>query len=546
MSETSHDRPDLAAAREAFARGDWLTARAGFLAARETTGLEPADLEQLSTAAWFLGDGPESLADSELLFERLATDGATTDAADLALRLALEWALNGEMTVASGWLVRADRLLEGGPAHPAKGYAAYCRAGLSLDVGGDPGPAQAAAEEVTRIAEAFRDPALGCLGKVLRAMAAIRSGRALDGFNELDEAMLSVLAGRVHPLWAGDVYCSVIHLCEQLGDLQRMRAWTDALERWATPLSRTFVYAGVTRVHQLQLISAEGGWDVVEAELGPRSDALGRSHVWVAGAGYTELGDIKRLRGDLDGARAAYDRASALGVDPQPGHSLLLRARGQAHEALSQLRASLSQRDRLGRAKLLLAGVEVALELGDAAAAGQLATELVDTAGFYATPGLLARADHAQALVALANGRQREAAALLDSAARVYREQRYRYATATVHEHLALAHRALGQEALADAEQATALAIYRQLGAEPDARRLAPAARPGGLTEREVEVLACVASGASNRAVASRLRISEKTVSRHLANIYTKAAVNSRTAAAAWAREHGIVARRPD
>jgi DNA-binding NarL/FixJ family response regulator len=106
---------------------------------------------------------------------------------------------------------------------------------------------------------------------------------------------------------------------------------------------------------------------------------------------------------------------------------------------------------------------------------------------------------------------------------------------------MAAAHRAAGDTDRADAETATALAIYRQLGAAPDVARLTARDRPCGLTEREVEVLAAVAAGATNREVASALVISEKTVGRHLANIFTKIGVGTRTAAAAWAREHGLV-----
>ena len=107
----------------------------------------------------------------------------------------------------------------------------------------------------------------------------------------------------------------MIHLCQQLGDLARMRAWTDALQRWATPLSETFMYAGITRVHQLQLLSAEGEWDVVEHEVAGRSRDLVGSHGWVAAEGYRELGDVRRLRGDAAGARSAYERTRDLGVD---------------------------------------------------------------------------------------------------------------------------------------------------------------------------------------------------------------------------------------
>ena len=83
-----------------------------------------------------------------------------------------------------------------------------------------------------------------------------------------------------------------------------------------------------------------------------------------------------------------------------------------------------------------------------------------------------------------------------------------------------------------------------ELGALPDVRRLDGGRLPGGLTEREADVLAFTAAGASNKQTAEALFISQKTVGRHLANIYAKIGVSSRTAAAAWAHEHGLQPRR--
>ena len=194
----------------------------------------------------------------------------------------------------------------------------------------------------------------------------------------------------------------------------------------------------------------------------------------------------------------------------------------------------------MDRAKLLLPTVELALDAQDAAYAAALTMELEQTAEFYGTPGLAARAAQARAAVLLAAGEAAAAIPLLERAARIYRDQRYRHAGAVVHERLATALRALGEHDRADAEEATALAVYQRLGARADLDRLTPRSLPAGLTAREAEVLACVAAGASNREVAARLTISDKTVGRHLANIYAKAGVSSRTAAAAWARAQGL------
>ena len=67
---------------------------------------------------------------------------------------------------------------------------------------------------------------------------------------------------------------------------------------------------------------------------------------------------------------------------------------------------------------------------------------------------------------------------------------------------------------------------------------------PGGLTEREVEVLRLVVAGHTNAQIATELFLSPKTVSRHLSNIFTKIGVTSRAAATAYAFEHELVATR--
>ena len=109
--------------------------------------------------------------------------------------------------------------------------------------------------------------------------------------------------------------------------------------------------------------------------------------------------------------------------------------------------------------------------------------------------------------------------------------------------------RALGDRDGASLELEAARDVLRRLDARPDLERIArlegaddARARPAGpLTAREVEVIRLVASGKTNRAIAAELVISEKTVARHLANIFTKLDLPSRSAATAYAYEHGLV-----
>ena len=93
-------------------------------------------------------------------------------------------------------------------------------------------------------------------------------------------------------------------------------------------------------------------------------------------------------------------------------------------------------------------------------------------------------------------------------------------------------------------ELAAARDLCRELGARPAEQELTQLLEPanaGGLTAREVEVLRLVAKGRSNPEIAAALVLSEKTVARHLSNIFAKLDVTSRTAAAAWAFQHGLV-----
>jgi DNA-binding NarL/FixJ family response regulator len=118
------------------------------------------------------------------------------------------------------------------------------------------------------------------------------------------------------------------------------------------------------------------------------------------------------------------------------------------------------------------------------------------------------------------------------------------YETARTRVLIALACRRLGDDETGTMELAAARRTFARLGATPDVARvdalLDPPRAPGGLTAREVEVLVLVAKGDTNRAIAAELVISEKTVARHLSNIFTKVGVSSRAAATAYAYEHHL------
>ena len=522
----------LLAARTAHGRRDWHASYEAFVRAGENSPLSTDDLDALAAAAWQLGHGKEAVRVAERVFAQLArTDPAS--AAMKAVELALAWFTRGDLNIAQGWMNRARRLLEGAPEGPTHGYLAYLDALMMIR------DSKALALRVTSLREIcgrIDTPALTALCQVAEALAAISEARMTEAFALLDEAMLPVLADQVPIDWAGDIYCVVLNQCHRLADLPRMRAWTQSMERWCEDFAASLNYGGVCDVHRLQLLVATDDYGLLEDRLLTTSRALEDVNSWAAGEGYYQLGEVRRLRGDSDGALAAFTRARALGIEPQPGEALLRCRTGDSETAWSDLRVALASEDRLGRMRMLRGAIEVALVRDALDEAEEHCSELESGAKAFGTPGFRAWAAHARGAILVRRARHAEALETLQSALREYRTQQSRYETAQVYEWMAIAHRALGDDAAAAADTATAENIYGQLGVAP--AQVGGSTVPGGLTKRELEVLKRIAGGATNRQVAEQLFISEKTVGRHLANIYTKLGVSSRTAAAAWAHQN--------
>jgi DNA-binding NarL/FixJ family response regulator len=527
----------LLTARTAHVRRDWRTAYESFARAGQDAALCTDDLDAMAVAAWRLGRGKESLRVAERVFAQLARSDPSS-AAMKAVDLALAWLNRGDINIGQGWMNRARRLLAGAPEGPTQGYLAYLDARVAA-FGHDPGVLADRIATLRGICERIDVPAVTALCQLAEGLAAIFEARLPEAFGLLDEALLPVLAGQLPIEWAGEIYCGVVHYCHRLADLPRMRAWTQSMERWCDNFAVSAAYGGVCDVHRLQLLAATDDYRVMEETLAATSRSLEEVNIWAAGEGYYQLGEVRRLRGDSEGAFAAFARARELGTEPQPGEALLRCRKGDSQAAWTALRVALDGEDRLGHMRLLKAAVDVALARGCVAEADQYCRELESGAKAFDTPGFRAWAAHARGSILAQQSRHAEALETLQSALREYHIQKSRYEMAQIYEWMAIAHKALGDGETAAADVATAQSIYDQLGVEP-AGICGPSA-PGGLTKREIEILTQIAGGATNRQVAQQIFISEKTVGRHLANIYAKLGVSSRTAAVAWAHQHNLL-----
>jgi DNA-binding CsgD family transcriptional regulator len=255
------------------------------------------------------------------------------------------------------------------------------------------------------------------------------------------------------------------------------------------------------------------------------------------------------LQGDIEQAEAAYRKVAEAGRSPYPGLALLRLAQGRRDDAVAAIGRVLQEvRQRRVRAKVLSAAVDIMLGCDEVAAARQAADELDALAQAVATPFLRAIAAQARGAVSLAEGNPSAALAACRTACTLWRDLDVPYEGARTQVLLADACRALGDRDSAELELAAACRTFEQLGARPDlarlqARNTTPARADGGLTAREVEVLRLVATGRTNRAIADELGLSEKTVARHISNVFNKIDVSSRAAATAYAFEHHLIAR---
>lgn len=509
----------------------------------------PDDLERLATTAYLLGRHEES-AEAWARAHQLSLDQDDAEgAARCAFWLGFQLLLGGERARGGGWIARARRLLEeAGRDCVERGFLQLPRGLRSLGEG-DAEAAYAAFADAEETGRRFEEPDLVALGRLGRGQALIRAGGIDDGVALLDETMAAVEAGELSPVVVGIVYCAVIEACGEIFDLSRAREWTAALSDWCASQPGLVPFRGQCLVRRSEILRLEGEWTDAMEEATRACELLGDPPGEpAAGSAFYQLAELHRLRGRFEEAEEAYRRADEWGREPHPGLALLRLAEGRIDDAEAAIRRVAREADeRRRRSRVLPAVVEIMLAAEDVETARAASEELSEIATELGAPQLRAIAARARGAVHLARGDARQALDALRPAREAWEELGAPYDAARVRVLLGLACRELGDEDGAGMELEAARRAFERLGAEPDLARLEEIERhPGeddtyGLTPRELEVLQLVAEGATNSAIGEALHISERTVERHVSHIFQKLRVSTRTAAAAFAYEHGLV-----
>ena len=467
---------EVAAGRAALGRHAWQEAYDHFQTADAARPLSGPELEDLAESAFFVARADDEAEAKERAFKVYEAAGDTQRAAFIALNLTRTTAIRAS--------ARSPRSGCGGPSDSSARAAIRTSTGTSPSYGarapratGDIDRALELAEQAISISQRAEDAdlrahALSNLGELK-----IATGETADGMALMEEATVSAVNGELTPFTTGITACRTIGACRNLTDYQRATEWIEATERYCERQSLSG-FPGICRIHRAEVAAVGGAWERAEQELERATHELdGYNAVPPQADGWYAIGDIRRLRGDFDGAEAALREAHAKGRTPQPAMALIRLAQGNAKGAAKMLDAALAETttDQWARARLLPARVEVALAAGDDPAARAAVDELGTIVAGYPSPALEAGREVAHGRVLLAEGDAAGAVRELRTGIRRWREVGAPYEVARAQFVLSRALRGVQDDEDADLELRAALDEFRRLGAQTDI----------GLAERE-------------------------------------------------------------
>ena len=537
--------------------GRWEAARALFA---EAVAAEPTAeaFEALSWSAWWLDD-PGAVFDAREHAYRLYKDAKNvTAAARMATWLACdELDFHGALPVANGWLARAHRLLD--PLEPVAehGWLAFFD-GYVVHAGGQVTTAADLGRRAADLGRRLAVPDLEMLGLALEGAALVAAAQVEEGMACLDEATAAALQGEAEiPISGAWACCFLVTACVAVRDYERAFEWCDRIAEFAGRYGSRYMLA-FCRAEYGAVHLWRGRWQDAEAVLEASIEDFSRSRPAMVGGPLVGLAELRRRQGRLQEAARLLDQAGPVQA-AQLCRARLALDRGetaQAVELVERFLRQVSADRKLDRAPGLELLVHARAARGELEEAGSALEALREIERIVGTGPLRASVELAAGLLAAASGEHDRARPLLEDAIDRFERSGGPFEAALARIELATTLLTLSRVDDAEREATAAVEQLRELGAEDKAeraQRLLPGAihpRDAGsplseLTPREREVLCLVTEGLTNRQIAERLVVSEHTVHRHVTNLLRKLDLPSRTAAAALAVRHGLVAERP-
>ena len=542
--------------KRALEAGEWEDARTAFEAALRETG-NPEALAGLSDALFFLGEVNESVHLRERAYVAFRRAGRILEAADAAVWLCLTYGMSlGNASAATGWLARAESLRIDLNEPVAEAWLDYCGAVLATDTD----ISRDLIERALKSAQTWGDIdlelcALGELGVVLTKI-----GQSAAGLRCVDEAMAGALGGERTTFYtvvmAG---CSMLTVCDLLGDLNRATQWSRAADEFMRDHGCPYLYAEC-RVIYGRVLLLTGNWTEAEVQLTKAVASTKNTFPGMYNRTIASMAELRLRQGRFDEAQSLIESIAAPLETSLVSASLALR-RGQPAAAAGMAERWLRSEDdpivppvhaggqgrSIQKAHALSLLIEARLEIGKVEAASLAADHLEQIIPDGGPSVTAAHAALGRGRVAAAKENPSLAVRCFEQALAAFDQLGLPFEAARSQLGLALV---LAEDhlELAISEAKNAISRFESIGATSEADITAYLLRSWGvsgrsmprveglLTRREQQILSLLATGQSNQEIADRLYISRRTAAHHVSNLLAKLGVRNRTEAAAYVR----------
>lgn len=518
-------------------------------ALKDREGLKSEELYQLSLAAYLTGKDEEGIDMLARTHHQFLENGKIRQGVRCAFWIGMLLMFKGERARGSGWFSRAGRLVEEHPYEGSEKGLLLIPAGLGFLGASNAEMANTNFKTAHEIGKEYNDPDLTTLGLLGQGQSMIQVGNISEGIALLDESMIAVESAGISPLVVGIVYCAVIETCQMIFDIRRAQEWTAVLSQWCKSQPDLVPFRGQCLIRRSQIMHIHGEWSEALYEMQRACRIFSKPPGEpAAGEAYYQLAEIFRLKGDFLQAEKFYTEANKRGRKPQPGIALLRLVQDEKDRAIKSIQNALDEaKAPLQRIKILPAYIEIMLAHDKVAEVHFAVDELATVAKKYDATFLQAILAYCQGAVFLKEDDPAAAIKILRKSLNLWNELNAPYEAAAARLLLGLAYRVQGDQDTATMELIAAQWVFKELEALPDLKKiealLDEKKEPDlhGLTLRELQVLQLVSDGETNKGIADKLFISERTAERHLSNIFNKLQVNSRTEATSFAYKHQIL-----